>query len=341
MPRMTIPRVLATVVIMSTMGGSKPIEAGMASGSAVLAEHGLGIYDWRHAGTEASLGATDQRLQFLLSRGFRTIYLFVNDYLVAWDRRESTSRWFQLVELEREFRQFNAAARRVGLTVHAVVGNPTWADATKRYLGVRLIRLISDYNANVAANQRFAGVQFDIEPYRRPEFARESTHILSAYLHALQDIAREFQRERLHPWNAELQLGFATPFSFDGSGELPSTVSFNGIYKPVSYHLIDIVGKLADAYVVVMSYRNFSLGKDGTISHAENEFRYANSVAAKCRIIVGQEFGDFQPAKVSFHGRGRTAFTRAALQVAQAFGRYPQFGGLSVNDVDAFIAASD
>jgi hypothetical protein len=48
---------------------------------------------------------------------------------------------------------------------------------------------------------------------------------------------------------------------------------------------------------------------------------------------------DVEPAKITFHGRSRQAFANAAEQIIRAYGHLPQFRGLSVDDLDAYMAA--
>jgi hypothetical protein len=88
-----------------------------------------------------------------------------------------------------------------------------------------------------------------------------------------------------------------------------------------------------------MAYRNVAAGPDGSIEHVRSEFDYARQAGAVCGIVVGQEFGDVQPRKLTFYELGRAAFEHAAEEITAAFDHLPQFRGLSVNDIDAYQAA--
>ena len=91
---------------------------------------------------------------------------------------------------------------------------------------------------------------------------------------------------------------------------------------------------------MVVSYRNFTRTSDGSIAHARDEFRYAAMVGARSGLIVGQQYG-LSPGEptTTFIGQPRWVFRRAAAEIVLAFRRYPQFRGLSVDDIDAFMAA--
>jgi hypothetical protein len=54
--------------------------------------------------------------------------------------------------------------------------------------------------------------------------------------------------------------------------------------------------------------------------------------------VVGQQFGDVRPPKVTFHGHDRADFENAAEQIVRAFRRFRQFQGLAVDDVDGYMA---
>ncbi len=116
-------------------------------------------------------------------------------------------------------------------------------------------------------------------------------------------------------------------------------MDFHNARKPAVHHLIDLLADLPGGYLVVMSYRNFTGGADGSIAHATNELDYASSVGARCGLVVGQQYGAVEPAYITFHGQRRATFKRAAAQISAAFRRYPQFRGVSVDDVDSYMAA--
>ena len=60
-----------------------------------------------------------------------------------------------------------------------------------------------------------------------------------------------------------------------------------------------------------------------------------------CGIVVGQEFTKVTPEKLSFWWTGRAAFRQAATELTGAYGQLPQFRGLSVDDMNAYLAARE
>ena len=69
--------------------------------------------------------------------------------------------------------------------------------------------------------------------------------------------------------------------------------------------------------------------------------RYAAATWARCGLVVGQQYGPAGPDEqhIIFNGQPRSDFLRAAAAITTAFRRYPQFRRLSVDDLDAYMAA--
>jgi hypothetical protein len=208
-----------------------------------------------------------------------------------------------------------ARASSLGLAVHAVAGGPDWTAESHRYLGPKVLKLVADYNADADPDERLQGVQFDIEPYVDPSFWDDVEASLRAYLLTVEGTVDAYQEVRAWPGNEGLGLGFAIPFWFDRVPEAPE-VEFGrtgdtATTRAAAFHLIDLLRELPEAYVLVMAYRNFASGPDGSIEHVRREFDYAGGSGAACGIVIGQEF-------------------------TEAYGGLPQFRGISVDDMDAY-----
>ena len=70
--------------------------------------------------------------------------------------------------------------------------------------------------------------------------------------------------------------------------------------KAAAFHLIDLLAELPEAYLVVMAYRNLASGPDGSIELVRGELEYASQTGAATGIVVGQEFTEVTPEKLSF-----------------------------------------
>jgi hypothetical protein len=328
--------------------------AGPAAGAAASTGRGwfrkvhlppaMATYEWHNAGDLSSAEA-GRRLRFLRAHGFRTIYLEIGAYLEADELAPGTEgRQQRLDAIRRQIRRFVAIASSLGLAVQGLGGGPTWTTEERRYLGQKLVSLVGDYNARARSNERLQGVHLDLEPYTLPGWLDDDRveDNLVEYLTTIEGIVDTYRSVLGRHHSRHLQLGFAVPFWFDARGDAPGPVRYGDDTKPAVHHVIDLIADLGGAYLVVMSYRNFTRTSNGSIAHARDEFRYAAEVDARSGLVVGQQYGPPAPGEehTTFNGRPRWVFKRAAAEIALAFRRYPQFRGLSVDDVDSYMAAS-
>ena len=93
-----------------------------------------------------------RHLRLLLSpkeQGVDTIFLQIQDELP-----------------DATYRKFIAAARQAEIEVHGLNGHADWAYEEKRDEGLAFIERVRAYNAASAKNERFQGIQLDVEPYQ-------------------------------------------------------------------------------------------------------------------------------------------------------------------------------
>jgi hypothetical protein len=341
--RATISSVLACTSVLLLVVGAHSAAAA-SSPAEVLQQQGFAAFEW-YPLSQANAKISDQRLNSLRKDGFRTIYADIGEYLEVADQPDSRTQRNRLSQLNSDLKRFVSRASNLGLAVHAVAGGPNWTDASHRYLGPKLVKLVADYNTAAAANERLQGVQLDIEPYVDASFWNDVDASLRSYLWTLQTIVDTYKQARTQIGNSGLWLGFAIPFWFDGVPEAPAVefgqTESTRTTKPAAFHLIDMLQQLPEAYILVMAYRNFASGPDGSIEHVRSEFDYAGQIGATSAIVVGQEFTKVTPEKLSFWWTGRAAFRQASLQIAGVYGQLPQFHGLAVDDMNAYLAARE
>jgi hypothetical protein len=341
----SIRLLVSAAVLLVVLVAQPGVAAAAPSPTATTAQQGRAVYEWYRL-SQVNANVSEQRLSALRGEGFTTLYADVGEYLEVAVQPVSRTQQSRLSRLSSDLRGFVARASKLGFAVHGLAGGPNWTAESNRDLGPKLLQLIAGYNAAAAPNERLKGVQFDIEPYVESSFWDNVEVSLQAYLWTLKGIVDRYEQVRTQPGNDGLALGFAIPFWFDGTPEVPE-VTFGDTENPPSkaaaFHLIDMLRQLPEAYVVVMAYRNFTAGPDGSIEHVDREFDYARraDVNAACGIVVGQEFTRVTPKKLSFWWTGRAAFRQAAGELTGAYGGLPQFRGISVNDIDGYEAAGE
>jgi hypothetical protein len=334
--------VLTLTAVLVVAGAGLAAGAGASPGPFRRASvpRGMAVYEWHQAG-ELPDDQVTQRLRFLRANGFRTVFLEIGDYLDAAELAPGTpGRQALLTRIRRQLQRFVGLASDAGVAVQALGGGPNWTGEL-RYLGQELVQLVASYNRKVARRERLQGIQLDIEPYTLDGWFDDPAASLGDYLTMAADVVGTYRTALEQSANHHLQLGIAVPFWFDARGDAPGPVAFDGATKPAVHHLIDLVADLHGAYLVVMAYRDFTGTSNGSIAHARDEFRYAAATRARSGLVVGQQYGPAEPNEqhITFNGQPRRDFLRAAAAITIAFRRYPQFRGLAVDDIDAYMAA--
>lgn len=136
-----------------------------------------------------------------------TLYLAVGNY----------AGYRALEEQEDELRSFMRWAHARNLSVHALVAggtSPAYMGAYERYHShaVREIEQIINYNLAADADEKFDGINVDIEPYISPDFKDPSKFLQKEYLDGLRKMI-----DRRDTAGIRLPFGPAVPKWYDSS----------------------------------------------------------------------------------------------------------------------------
>lgn len=106
------------------------------------------------------------------------------------------------------YRKFIASARQAEIQVHALNGHADWAYRDKQEEGLAFIERIRAYNAASAKNERFEGIQLDVEPYQLQRWEDEQDSVIAEW------------SENMKTWtkagkDAGLYMSAAIPFWLD------------------------------------------------------------------------------------------------------------------------------
>jgi hypothetical protein len=135
--------------------------------------------------------------------------------------------------------------------------------------------------------------------------------------------------------NKDLELTVVIPEFYDGSnGETPN-FSFNGKSGYTTDHLLSILDRREGSKVIVMSYRNFTKGIDGSIDISKDEINSANE--HKTKIIIAQETGDVEPPYITFHNTNKKYFNNQKNELDKAFMLDKSYGGVAIHYINAFM----
>jgi hypothetical protein len=247
----------------------------------------LATWIWNTRDLLADLELRDPLLDALEREGFDRVFLQLPDDP---ERRGVPG---ELTIDTKVLRPLVAELSRRGIRAYALDGFARYA-LPEFHAGVlQTVDHVIQYNRDVDPHERFFGIRYDIEPYILPTFQGPfRDQLLRNLLHVT---AQSVHRARA----AGLVYGADIPFWYDAPQDVTSEriqVEWNGVTKPVSEHIIDLVDDVS-----IMDYRTTAYGADGTIRHAMGELAYAAEQGKP--VFVGLETSEL-PDEVLLEFRG-------------------------------------
>ncbi|QHZ57997.1 copper amine oxidase N-terminal domain-containing protein [Brevibacillus sp. NSP2.1] len=215
------------------------------------------------------------------------------------------------------YQQFIRKAQEKQIAVEALEGRPQWAFPASHGELKAFINWVRAYNASVAAQERFAGLHFDIEPYILPEWKSNRDKIVQSWMDTVRLIEKDMR-------SSGLTLTLDIPFWLH-QVKVPGT----------DYSLSAWMLEKADA-VVIMDYRNVALGNDGIIANAHPILREAATL--KKQVIVAVETApSAEGPHTSFHALPLQTM-KTELQLAKEhLEHYASFAGFAIHDYNHWV----
>ena len=122
-----------------------------------------------------------------------------------------------------------------------------------------------------------------------------------------------------------------------GAKDWTPPVLYNGETSHMNTQLLALLARKPGSEMIVMAYRNFFFGSNGTEEASKPDILEASAGKYPIKIIVAQETGNVQPDYVTFHGLSKSDLFSALNSVAQTYASYTSFGGVAVDYIDPFL----
>jgi hypothetical protein len=261
--------------------------------SSAKAQKGTWIWD-------SSMILSDQEdlLQFAINNRISVIYLHIN--------RERVS--------QQAYQSFIRRAHDANIKVEALAGTPHWVFASHQVHIERFITWVAQYNASVAPEERFRGLHMDIEPYTLAEWHTDQQRILENWMDAIRFIEKKKKEA-----DRSLTMAFDVPFWL-------YKIKVPGTDYSFSAWLLE----KADC-LVIMGYRDSSLGSNGIIALAKPILREASHLNKQAVVAV-----DTAPSSegehTTFYSLGTEVMEAELLTVMENLATYSGYAGLAIHD---------
>ncbi|SMF87745.1 hypothetical protein SAMN05661091_3891 [Paenibacillus uliginis N3/975] len=212
-----------------------------------------------------------------------------------------------------DYRRFVRSAHEANIAVHALGGAPDWAYADQREEGGKLMSWLEEYNMESKPEERFQGVQLDVEPYVLRRWEREQEQVVREWSRNMESWVQEARRQGL-------EISAAVPFWLDSIPGPEGSGNFSRWMLEQS-----------DA-VAVMSYRD-----DGEKMYelSREELEQADELGKS--VWIGMELTDTKEGDhLTFHGKSAKVMKNEAHRAAALGTEHPSFAGLAVHHYQAW-----
>ncbi|TQR41757.1 copper amine oxidase N-terminal domain-containing protein [Paenibacillus popilliae] len=238
---------------------------------------------------------SDKAISFTKERNVTTVYLQINTDMAP-----------------AIYESFVRSAKEQGIQVEALEGRPEWAYKKNQDKIKKFIAWVSAYNASVEAEARFAGLHFDIEPYRLSEWKKDNKVLLESWMDNLRLIEKETKED-------DLKITMDVPYWLN-------TIKVPGTDYSMSAWLLEKFDCL-----VIMNYRNHAVGKNGIVENAQAMLREASTL--KKQIVIAVETAkSAEGPRTSFYSMSNEAMEKELQAAHNQLTRYASYAGFAVHD---------
>lgn len=217
------------------------------------------------------------------------------------------------------YQSFIRSAGDNGIQVHALGGAPDWALPENRQKMTDFVHWVKTYNASVLDNERFTGIQADIEPYLLPDWTADQNAVAANWRQSISYFHGLVKKD------SALTTAAAVPFWLD------------------SIKLPDGSGTLGEAImsevdeIALMSYRDQAVD---VIALATAEIAAGDRLGKK--VWIGVETNpDPDNPHITFHELGNAEMERQLALIHGFLKGRPSYAGIAVHDYTGWRTLRD
>ncbi len=267
-----------------------------------------------------------EMLDFAKDKNIQVIYLFIEDYLSIIEDPKVKDKTVEVEEFNSKVKTIIALANERDIEVEALAGDVNWADSSHKYIAPTFVDYVLDFNSKASEDEKFVGIQFDIEFYNKENFKKDKVTSTKDFLSLVSSLSSKVKGNNI-------QIGFAVPYWVGSEGGVAPKVIFNKKEKTVLEHMLDIL-RDTNSYLVLMSYRNHATGNNGSIEISQKAIDLADK--STVHIYIGQETEKNEVKSITFYGMNQSELHKSAEEIASAFSNSKSFSGISIHTLTGY-----
>ncbi len=264
-------------------------------------------------------------------QGVNVLYLSIDSYLDIYTLPDSLDKEKKKKQFSDVLDQFLSIAKESGIVVDAEAGWRNWAEPGHMYKPFAVVNFVKNFN--VSHTHKFRGFQYDVEPYMLPGY-KSSTE---GKQEALTNFTKLVDDTVYYLRGSDLKFSVVVPDFYDKYDDMTPRFEYADKNDYAFGHLLTVLDKRLGSSIIIMSYRNFAEGSDGSIDVSKNEMRTASRGRFYTQIVLAQETGDVEPAYITFHGTSKEYLNEQTTKLRSAFSSDRNFAGLAIHYANAYL----
>lgn len=254
------------------------------------------------------------------------IYLSIDSYLDIFVMEEGGEKKEKKRLFDETVESFIAKARKNNITVDAEGGWRNWAEEGHLYKAFAVLDYAIDFNKT--HKEKFRGFQYDVEPYMLDYYQKNKSSVLKNFINLIDESVVRLD-------NTDLEFTVVIPEFYDGTSTESSIFFYGGKIAYAFDHLLSVLENRPGSKIIIMAYRNQSLGRDGSIEISKDEIARANKTETK--IVIAQETGNVKPSYITFHNTSKSHYNKEIDVLEKAFESSKSFKGMAVHYINSFL----
>lgn len=293
-----------------------------------ISDKEYGTWVWK-----SPIQMSETEIRFLVKKAhennINVLYVTIDDVLDIYALENIEERAIQKKAYSEALQRVVRIAKEKGISVDAEAGWRDWAEADQKFKAFTIVDYVTEYNKTYTSYP-LRGLQYDIEPYLLPSYEKNKGELLTNFVGLVDEITFLLG-------NSNLRLSIVIPHFYDDQQAWTPEVIYKGVTQHTFSHVIDILDNRTGSTIILMSYRNFAEGDNGTIQISEVEVREASNSAHRTKVIIGQETGKVDPEYVTYYGLSKEYYLEQIGIVQNRFKTKLGFGGMAVHYIEPFL----